>query len=319
MRTFLKYAIIIALVPAMLFTSCKKENEETFNAQEVLADYLVEQNLDINTIIGGFVLAPADESEVSNFYIIDIRSASDYETGRIAGSHRVDFANLLTEAALADKPILVVCKTGQTATYAVALLRLSGYADAKALKWGMSAWNSNFDVWTSSISNIAEGHNNWTTSAAPTNLTYSSPEFTSNSTDPAEILRQRVAAVFAEGFKTATADDVLNTPANYFINNYFSEADYLGYGHINGAYRINPLLVGEGQVNFLDPSKKIATYCYTGQTSAAITAYLRVLGYDAVSVTFGMNRLYNSNTAWATSPNRWNATMARSFPYVTGK
>ena len=45
------------------------------------------------------------------------------------------------------------------------------------------------------------------------------------------------------------------------------------------------------------------TYCYTGQTSAVVTATLRVLGYDAYTMTFGMNGLYNTNPQWAT--NQW--------------
>jgi rhodanese-related sulfurtransferase len=48
----------------------------------------------------------------------------------------------LTTAASATKPILVVCYTGQSAGHAVVALRLSGYSDAKVLKWGMSGWRS---------------------------------------------------------------------------------------------------------------------------------------------------------------------------------
>jgi rhodanese-related sulfurtransferase len=32
-------------------------------------------------------------------------------------------------------------------------------------------------------------------------------------------------------------------------------------------------------------------YCYTGQTSAHVAAYLRVLGYDAKSLVFGVNAM----------------------------
>jgi len=35
--------------------------------------------------------------------------------------------------------------------------------------------------------------------------------------------------------------------------------------------------------------EKIAVYCFTGQTSAHMTALLRLLGYEAYSVTFGVN------------------------------
>lgn len=316
MKKLTMYLFSMLLISALIFTGCKKDEDPQFDAQKALTEYLVAQNLDINTIIGGFVMdTPNDPADVANLYIIDVRTAAEFAAGHIANAHRVDLADLLTEAAKADKPILVVCKSGQTATHAVALLRLSGYADAKALKWGMSRWHADFDIWSNNIASLGDGHANWTTDPAPNNLTYDAPKFTSNSTDPADILKERINKVLAEGFKTVTPDDVLNTPGNYFINNYFSEADYLGFGHINGAFRINPLLVGEGQVLNLDPTKKVVTYCYTGQTSAAITAYLRVIGYDnALSMMWGMNRLFNSHTHWTS--NKWSSGMVKNLPYV---
>jgi rhodanese-related sulfurtransferase len=310
------FLISALMIGALLFNGCKEEDQPVFDSQKALTDYLVAQNLDLNTMINGFVMdTPADTSEVSGKYIIDIRTAAEFATGHIANAHRVDLADLLTEAAKADKPILVVCKTGQTATHAVVLLRLSGYADAKALKWGMSRWHSDFDIWSTNIASIADGHANWTTDPAPNNLTYDAPKFTSTSTDPAEILKERINLILSEGFKNTTPDAVLDNPSNYFINNYFNEADYLAFGHIKGAYRINPLLVGEGQVKNLDPTKSIVTYCYTGQTSAAITAYLRVIGYDkAISMMWGMNRLFNSHTHWTS--NKWSSSMVKNLPYV---
>ncbi len=318
MKKLSLYFIALFLIPAMVFTGCKKTEEETFDAQKTLTDYLVAQDLDLNKVLDGFVMAAPDDGNVSAFYVIDIRTATDYAAGHIEGAVRCDLPNILAEAANAGtKGILVVCKTGQTATHAVALLRLSGYKTAKALKWGMSGWNTQFDVWTASIDNVAQGHANWTTATAPTNLTFSSPSFTSTSTDPTEILKERVAQVLTDGFLTTTATDVLANPGNYFINNYFSEADYTAFGHVAGAYRINPLLISEGQVNYLDGAKRVATYCYTGQTSAAITAYLRVIGYDAVSVLFGMNKFHNGSSAWVA--NKWTSANSKSLPFVTGK
>lgn len=317
MKKFWIYMVILLVVPAFVLTGCKKDEEETFDAQKVLADYMISQDLDLNKIIGGFVMdTPDDVSAVAGKYIIDIRTADEFAAGHIVNAIRVDLANILTEAAKANKPILVVCKTGQTATHAVALLRMSGYPDAQALKWGMSRWHADFDIWSNNIGSIAAGHANWATDAAPTTLTFDSPNFTSTVTDGAGILTERVAKVLADGFKTTTPTDVLNNPGNYFINNYFSEADYAGFGHIKGAYRINPMLLGEGQVNNLDAAKKITTYCYTGQTSAAITAWLRVLGYDAVSMMWGMNNLYNSSSNWTS--NKWSSGMVKNLPYVTG-
>jgi rhodanese-related sulfurtransferase len=321
MRKFAIYLLALMLIPAFVFTACKKsdDEEETFDAQKALTEYLVAQDMDINKILDGFVMMPPEDGNVSDRHVIDIRSADDFGAGYIEGAVNVTLGNILTEAANATKPILVVCYTGQTATYAVSLLRLSGYADAKALKWGMSSWHTDFanhpKGWNGKTGDIAEGHANWTYDVAPTNLTYNAPTFTSTSTAPADILNARIQSVIADGFKTVTPDDVLANPGDFFINNYFSEADYLGFGHIVGAKRIQPMLVGEGQVNYNDASEKVVTYCYTGQTSAAITSYMRVIGYDAYSMVFGMNKLYHSNTAWV--QNFWNDGIPKDLPYVT--
>jgi rhodanese-related sulfurtransferase len=318
------YLLVILLVPVFVITSCKKDDDDQpFNAQKALTDYLVDQQLDINKMLEGFVLGAPADGIMNAYHLIDIRSADDFAQGHIENSVNVAFADILTEAAKATKPIVIVCYTGQTATYAVSLLRLSGFADAKALKWGMSGWHSDFanhaKGWNGKTGDIADGHANWTNDPAPTNLTYDSPTFSSTSTDPQEILRARVAQIVADGFKTVTPDDVLANPGTFFINNYFSEAHYLGFGHINGAVRIFPMLVGGGdneKVINNDASKKVVTYCYTGQTSAAITSYLRVIGYDAYSMVFGMNKLYHSSTTW--SANQWGVTdVPKELPYVS--
>lgn len=318
MKKLAIYVAVLFLMPALLLTSCKKDNEETFDAQKELTTYLVDQDMDLNKILDAFVMKAPEGGEITGMYIMDIRSADDFAAGHIAGANRVDLNDILTAAANAGgQPILVVCKTGQTATYASTLLRLSGY-NSKALKWGMSGWNTSLDAWTPNVGNVAEGSPNWVTDAAPTNLTNASPKLPGvASTSGAEILKERVAAVIAGGFATASAADVVANPGNYFINNFFSEADYLGFGHIKGAFQIKPLLISEGQVNYLDASKPVVTYCYTGQTSGAITAYLRVIGYDAKSLLFGMNKLSHDNTAWTS--NRWTAEgESHTYPIITG-
>jgi rhodanese-related sulfurtransferase len=321
MKKLTVYLFAMLLVSAFVFTGCSKDDDDdqVFDAQKALTDYLVSNDMDLNKILEGFVMVAPDDGNVSDWFLMDIRAAEDFSQGHIEGAVNVTWDNLLATAAQADNPILVICYSGQNATYVTSLLRLSGYMDTKALKWGMSGWNTFFadqaKGWNNKGENLAEGHANWITDPAPTNLPYESPSFTSTSTDPAEILASRVAEVISGGFKSVMPGDVLNTPGDFFINNYFSEADYLAFGHIDGARRIQPMLVGEGQMNYNDPDKMIVTYCYTGQTSAAITAYQRVLGYNAFSMVFGMNKLYHSNTAWQS--NRWEPSIPKELDYVT--
>ena len=45
----------------------------------------------------------------------------------------------------------------------------------------------------------------------------------------------------------------------------------------------------EELLDTLPTDKPIVVYCWTGQTSAQVTPYLRILGYDAYSMLYGMN------------------------------
>lgn len=323
--------ILIGLlfIPTLFLTSCDKGDDTlvvAVPAQKLMVDYMLANNLDINNILSStdgisFVQGPPAEADLAAFlakyYIIDIRGAADYATSHIAGAKNVPFANILTEATAAgSKPVLVVCYTGQTACYATALMRMAGFKNTQALKWGMSGWNSaTAGSWNNSIGNSANGHANWSYDSAPTNMVFTKPVISTLSTDGATILKNQIQLVISEGFKTVKGSDVLASPNNYFINNYFSAADYAGYGHIKGAYRINPLTLADNSYLGLDPAAKVVTYCYTGQTSAVMTACLRVLGYDAYSLSFGMNGMYNNNTGWGTSVNKWSASTSKNLPF----
>ncbi len=334
----LKFLLIgFLLVPALFFTSCDRgddinsENPIATPAFSLMKDHMITNELDINNIISGpggtikFVTGAPAEADLAAFlakyYIMDIRAADAFATGHIEGAKNVAFGDILTEAATANKQILVVCYSGQTACYATSLLRLYGYGNTQALKWGMSGWNpATAGPWNGQIdSNPAQGNANWTYSSAPSNDVFTDPSISSLSQDGSEILMQRVEATVAAGFKTASNGDVLASPSNYFVNNYFNAADYTAFGHISNASRIleDLLLEGNGYKG-LDPDSnaKVVNYCYTGQTSAVLTAWLNVLGYDAYSLTYGMNGLYHSNDAWTT--NQWGvgSSVPKNLPLV---
>lgn len=330
--------IVVALlcVPVFLLSSCDRgddinpENPILKPAFEVMTDYMMDNELDLTNILSGpggevkFVAgapAAADLDAFLNKYsILDIRSLEAFNTSHIEGAKHVAFGDILTEADNASKQVLIVCYTGQTACYATSLLRMAGHSNAQALKWGMSGWNTETaGSWYSNTGDEAKGHTNWAAHNAPDALTFDDPVLDIYSTDGAEILRQRVEAVIEGGFKTAKGTDVLNNPDNYFINNYFSDTDYGNFGHINDAFRVKEELKldGDGYKGLdSDANAKVITYCYTGQTSAVITAWLQVLGYDAYSMTFGMNGIYHSNPAWG--PNQWGvgSSVPKELPLI---
>ncbi len=332
MKKFKLFFTGLLLIPALFFTSCDRGDEKiddiigsTETKFTLMKEYMVNNNLDVNKILTNVdgekfvVAAPSASGDVdaflSKYYIMDIRSSNDFLAAHVKDAKNVPFANILTEAAKTSKPILVVCYTGQSACFATALLRMYGYPKTRALKWGMSGWNpTTAGSWNNAISgNPAASSNNWTYTAEPSNVTYEDPKITTLLTDGEAILKERVEAVVAGGFKGVNGADVLSNPSNYFINNYFSETDYLGFGHINTAYRILPFTLADNSYLNLDPdAATLVTYCYTGQTSAVLTATLRVLGYNAASLKFGMNSLYNTNPVWAS--NKWSASVSKNYP-----
>lgn len=299
---------------------CKNDDNPTPTETTfaTLKTYLTTNSMDLNNILDGWITtagAVIDSSTftIPGYYVMDLRSAADFATGHISGAVNTSFSTLLADAANnGGKPILVVCYTGQAAGHAVVALRLSNYTDAKVLKWGMSSWNPLFDKWTDGVGSNGIGHASWTMDPIATASAYDDPEITSTATDGATILAERVSALLTGGFKGVADSIVLDSPGDYYINNYWGAADITTYGHITGAFGIMPITLAGGEYNNLDPIKTIVTYCWTGQTSSVITAYLTVLGYDAKSLKFGVNSMIYTNL----TGHKWSAS--GNYTYVTG-
>lgn len=299
MKKWMKLGIMIAVLSVVIISGCKDDSDSDVPKFDILKDYLDDGGMTITELTDGWITtasAVVDSADytIPDYYVMDIRSQADYDTlGHISGANHSSLDSIVVDAkeAQPDKPILVVCYTGQGAGHAVMALRLSGFPDAKVLKWGMSGCNEIFDSWTGNCAQL--DNENW---IAPTgeiaeNVVYEYPTIDTDSEDGAEILAERVDALLAGGFKgisavNDTGDGVLDTPEAYFINNYWAAADVETYGNISGAHRINPLVLEN-----LDPAGTVVTYCWTGQTSSMVTAYLTVLGYDAKSLIFGANSM----------------------------
>lgn len=313
---FLK-SLVLALALSAGFTSCIEAYEEPeVDRFAVLTTYLSQNNLDLNHMTTDWVIdaAALNTAGVTNFYVIDLRSAADFATGHIQGAVNSTLQNVVTAAAGANgKQIVLACYTGQNAAVGLVALRLSGFRTCKILKWGMSGWNSKFDTWTANISDRALQSPNWSatnTIAQPVSFAYPKLAATQNTAEA--ILQERVAYMLSKGLQGVNAADVLAAPATFFINNYWTEADVNQYGHIKGAYRLNETLtIANEGLKKLDPQATVVIYCWTGQTSALVSSYLNVLGYNAKSIKFGANAMLNSQLL----KNKW--TASGNFPYVT--
>ncbi|MBL4829856.1 MAG: rhodanese-like domain-containing protein [Aliivibrio sp.] len=78
--------------------------------------------------------------------VLDIRSMDEYRGGHITGSRHILPSEIKDGklGALENKkstPIVVVCKTGQTAQANATLLHKAGFESVKLLKSGLISWN----------------------------------------------------------------------------------------------------------------------------------------------------------------------------------
>ena len=280
---------LVALSMMLVWTGCEKEEE--VNEFDVLTEYL-ETDAPWNVNMAGWIITAADvQASLDDYFIIDIRSSDVYDEGHVPGALLTTMAEapgFIEDNNTSDLPVLVVCYTGQSAAYTVSLLRLLGY-DAKSLKFGMSGWHSDFDSWTGNTSNAYAAQ--FVTTAAPALPDNDYPELDTGYDTGEDILEARVEAVLEGGFKGINASDVLASTTSYQIINYWGSTDYTTYGHIPGALQVDPnTLSTDENLSVLEPGADNVIYCWTGQTSALVTAYLQVLGYEgAMSLKFGAN------------------------------
>lgn len=271
----------------------------------------------------------------NDLYIIDIRTTEDahYDTAHIANAVRVSHKDVLThlqtEGIAKDAEIAVVCYTGQTAGWVTSLLSIAGYTNAKSMKWGMSSWGEwHTSKWDGAVENGNARSTQIVTEATAKGEAGSLPSLTTGKTTGAEILEARVAAVFAEGFAAAkiSADEVWGNLSGHYIVNYWKDAHYTDPGHIPGAMQYTPktsLSLDADLKTLPTDGTPIVVYCYTGQTSAFMAAYLRVLGYNAKSLLFGTNGMFYDkmleyNTAHADAPMTvWNEAQKHDYETVS--
>lgn len=79
------------------------------------------------------------EAESEDYTILSVRQAKDYDEGHIQGAILIPFAKGMQEQFSeipADKPVVVYCYTGQTASQTMAVLRMLGF-EAYNLAGGM--------------------------------------------------------------------------------------------------------------------------------------------------------------------------------------
>jgi rhodanese-related sulfurtransferase len=299
---------------ALLAIGCK-EDETAVTPTPVAIDEAtemvkyVETNNDYIYAASSFVIsATSYRTEViadpTKIYTIDLRSAADFTAKHLKGAVNVTMANLYTHIkglTMANyKYVVVACYSGQTASYGVSIVRsMLPLAEANkvvSLKWGMSSIDSSFatSYWLAKTSN-ARASQFVVTDAPAKPAKVNLPVLATGKTTGKEILEARAAKLLTDGFNiTISEASVYTNLSNYFIINYWPNAAYKDPGHIDGAYNYEPTMKPfklDSLLKTLPTDKTIVMYCYTGQTSSYVGAYLKLIGYDVKSLTYGANSM----------------------------
>ena len=77
--------------------------------------------------------------------VLDIRDKTDFKSGHLVDAINIPYASLTDRMgeleAYKNRPIILVCKTGQTVSMAGKMLREKGF-NAVRMKGGMMEWNN---------------------------------------------------------------------------------------------------------------------------------------------------------------------------------
>lgn len=330
MRHFRLVWLLLALPLVLAYNACSDDKDKAVNESEVLLKYLESDGGNyINSAYCPAIVAAADVRTTqlaapATQYIIDIRDTATFRNlGHIDGAHNVAMADLLTHfknmnpAPSTYTRIVIACYSGQSAAYAAGLMRLLKYDNVYSLKWGMCSWDSVFAAgkWLANTSNSRATA--FVTTATAKGAVNDLPILTTGMSDPEDILEARVQTLLTEGWTPASITNatVYTNLTGYYIVNYWTIAHY-NMGHIDGSIQYEPKvdLKDSTFLRTLPLDKPVVVYCYSGQTSGFIAAYLRALGYDGKSLLWGVNGMNYD----AMPGTKWVSTEIKKYPYVTG-
>ena len=196
--------------------------------------------------------------------------------------------------------VILVCYTGQTTSYSAAILQLLGYNNIYVLEWGMCGWNKKFsEKWTKNVSD--KYVKKLVTVPYPKNTATSLPEIENKKNTGPQILNTRARAVLKEGFGSSAvtyryAAGSAKKGKSYLIC-YQPESVY-NEGHIENAvlYDQKNSFNLSTDLLTLPTDKTIVIYSDKAFQSTFIMVYLKMLGYDAKTVKYGVNSFMNSKS-----------------------
>jgi rhodanese-related sulfurtransferase len=255
-----------------------------------------------------------DGNAANDPFILDVRGATDYAAGHVAGAVNIPYREIAKAANQGllpgdkSKEIVVICYTGHTASQTAAYLGTLGYANAKAMKFGMTSWTVDpvdfpWIVANPPYSSATDCGDYPVSTVNVTPGTHALPTVeNTTSSDESEIIRAAADAYLSSGAApTITAATLYNnlndgnTANDPFILDVRSATDYAA-GHVVGAINIGWKVIADpANLAKLPTDRQIVVICYTGHTASYANMVLKMLGYNAITMKYGM-------TSWTVDP-----------------
>jgi rhodanese-related sulfurtransferase len=303
--------------------------------------YLEEGGDKINNILPPAINSQEVYNTLNSCLVIDVRESPDFLNGHIPGARNIGkdflFDYIKANHTITNRVILVSA-SGQSAAYYSALLIIAGFTNIYYLNFGMASWNLFFtSVWEDRLrmdpdSLIIEFTSN------PKKPYSSLPAISLNRPDETmgDFVQERTNELIKKGFNE---NYDLTFSESAFTLDYWLEArekvytiftgPFLLYISTAGTYHLLGAVLYQvppdpsdfrsiSNLQTLPADKMIAVYSGSGQESAFYTAYLRMLGYDAKSLLFGINNIDYNMLSRVYQPYTFKIDSTINFPYVTG-
>ncbi len=348
-KTFL-FEISFTIIFAFLFQSCLNNSispEVSFNLSTsyLLLKYVEDQGDYINSDdMPSIVDVDEVQNNLGSYLILDVRSVGDYGMGHIPGAVNIKPDSLIDyltikNAANTYPKVVIVSASGQASSYFTCLLRLYGFNNVYSLNFGMAQWNNVFsDGWLNNLDNQMTQYNfnnvvyqfGAKNSLPMFNLKYPDSSIQKNT-------NARILELIKEGFnednvyeRVYKGNNKYLKPSDYYIVCYgtiylymHDKANEIGSGHFENAllYLSDRDLKSTEHLQNLPADKSILVYSISGQQSAFVVAYLRLLGYDAKTLLYGGCNLFYDHLLFRINyfvPYVFLKDDIRNYTFVTG-
>ncbi len=136
-RVFLPLLLAISLATAVPVMA------QAPTVQQAVSAYLSALPADFNGIAAPALKARLDAGE--KIFLLDVREATEYGNGHIAGAVNVPIRTLmanLDKLPPRDAPIVTYCAVGTRGAYATMALAMLGYTNVKNLGLGLNGWTA---------------------------------------------------------------------------------------------------------------------------------------------------------------------------------